>query len=419
MRRSSGLSLPPWCGGPVRVLLVAAFVSSVGVFLVVPYLGIYLRDTAGLSSATVGLLLGLTYWGTRVSGLAAGALAHRWGMRRVMVLGNLLRVAGYVLLLGDSLAQITCAVLLIGTGAGVFFPVAKAYLLRVVDEEHQLKAIAARNMCANTGVALGPLVGMLVFVQGPQGLFLLAAAAFGALNVLLLRLPIRQDGDGPAPAYWRNAAALALRRPVVLVTAATTLLGVAVVQLESTFPLLVSRGPSTWLAGALFLINALLVIVVQPPVMKAVAGGGVRTVFVTGFALFAASFVLLSAPGSLWPVWLVAVGVFSVAEVGVSLWIDDRVRALGADDATTIYGLSGVGDACGGLAGALLGASLIGGAHSSPDVWNGYWALAPMLMAAVLALGPLLPAAPRTGRSRPTRQAGRSPDPSTKGDAPR
>ena len=49
--------------------------------------------------------------------------------------------------------------------------------------------------------------------------------------------------------------------------------------------------------------------------------------------------------------WLVAVGVFSVAEVGVSLWIDDRVRAQGADDATTVYGLSGVGDACGGLAG--------------------------------------------------------------------
>jgi DHA1 family multidrug resistance protein-like MFS transporter len=313
-------------------------------------------------------------------------------------------------------------VLLIGIGAGVFFPVAKACLLRVVDEEHQLKAIAARNMCANTGVALGPLVGMLVFVQGPQGLFLLAAGAFGALNVLLLRLrlPQRQDGGEPAPAYWRNAAALAVRRPVVLVTAATTLLGVAVVQLESTFPLLVARGPSTWLAGALFLINALLVIVVQPPVMKVVAGGGARPVFVAGFALFAASFVLLSAPGSLWPVWLVAVGVFSVAEVGVSLWIDDRVRAQGADDATTVYGLSGVGDACGGLAGAFLGASLIGDAHSSSaDVWSGYWALAPMLMAAVLALGPLLPATPRTRRSRATRHEGRCPDPSTKGAVPR
>ena len=151
------------------VLLIAAFVSSVGVFLVVPYLGLYLRDTAGLSSATVGLLLGLNYWGTRVSGLAAGALVHRWGMRPVMLLGNLLRVAGYLLLLGDSLAQVTCAVLLIGIGAGVFFPVAKACLLRVVDEEHQLKAIAARNMCANTGVALGPCRGRRGCSCSPPG----------------------------------------------------------------------------------------------------------------------------------------------------------------------------------------------------------------------------------------------------------
>ncbi|MER7623371.1 MFS transporter [Streptomyces sp. NPDC126503] len=413
--------LPPWCDGPVLVLLVAAFVSGVGVFLVVPYLALHLRDGAGLSSAAVGLLLGLSYWSTRVSGLAAGALTQRWGMRRVMVFGSLLRVAGYPLLLGDSLAQVTCAVLLIGTGAGVFLPVARAALLRAVAEEHQLKAIGVRNMCANAGAALGPLAGMLVFVRGPVVLFVLAAAAFAALIPLLwrLRLPEAKGGAGTGPAYWRGAVALAGRRPVLLITAATTLLGLAVVQLESAFPLLVTSGPSVRPAGGLFLVNAALVIVAQSAVTRAVTGRGVRPVFVAGFALFAAAFVLLSAPASWWPLWLLAIGAFSVGEVAVSLWIDDRVRAQGADDATTVYGVSGVGDACGGLVGALFGAALIGGTqHSTPaaDGWSGYWALAPLLMAVVLALIPLLPASARTGA--PGRAAEAMTDPGAEVTAP-
>ncbi|MFF5426249.1 MULTISPECIES: MFS transporter [unclassified Streptomyces] len=397
---------PPWCDGPVLVLLVAAFVSGAGVFLVVPYLALHLRDGAGLSSAAVGLLLGLSYWSTRVSGLAAGALTHRWGMRRVMVFGNLLRVAGYPLLLGDSLAQMTCAVLLIGTGSGVFSPVARAALLRAVAGEHQLKAASVRALCANAGMALGPLVGMLVFVRGSAALFVLAAVVFAALSPLLwrLRLPEAGDGSGAGPAYWRGAVALAGRRPVLLITAATTLLGLAVVQLESAFPLLVVGGASVWPAGGLFVVNAVLLIVAQGPVTRAVAGRGARPVFVAGFALLAAAFVLLSAPGSWWPLWLLAIGVFGVGEVGVGLWIDDRVRAQGADDATTVYGLSGVGDACGGLVGALFGAALIGGAEhptAAGDGWSGYWALAPLLMAAVLALIPLLPASARTGGPGP------------------
>ncbi|MFI9503651.1 MFS transporter [Nocardia sp. NPDC052566] len=409
-------ALPAWCRGPARTLLFGAFLSSVGVFLVVPYLAIYLRDAAALAAATVGLLLGLNYWSTRVFGMAAGAVAHRWGMRRTMVAGNLLRAVGYLLLLGDSPARVTCAVLLIGAGAGVYFPVAKACLLHVVDDEHQLEAIAARNMCANAGVALGPLIGMLVFVHGPAGLFILAAAAFGVLNILLLplRLPPNAGRTETAPAYWRGTAALAVRRPVVLVIVATTLLGLAIVQLDSTFPLLVSRGPSTWLAGALFLINALLVIVVQQPVAKVVATMGDRTSFGIGFALFAASFALLSVPESLWVLWLVAVGVFSVAEVSVSLSIDNRVRTQGADQATTIYGLAGIGDAFGGLAGAMLGASLAGTAQASAG-WSDYWVLAPMVLIAVLVASPLLSPTLRT-EQRDTADHHR-PRESTKGDA--
>lgn len=389
---------PVWCTGPVLVLLFGAFVSCVGVLFVAPYLSLYLHERAGLSATTVGLLLGLSYWATRVSGIVAGALTNRLGPRAVMLLGNGLRTGGYLLLITDSVPLLAAALLIVGVGSGIFFPVSKGYLLRLVDEEHQLRAIAVRNVFANAGVAVGPLAGLLVFVQGPGLLFTLAAGIFGVLTVLLLRLP-RVVEDTPVPRYWRAAARLAVRRSVVLVMLATALLGLAIVQLESAFPMLVARGPSTALVSALFLVNALVVIVAQPVMVKAVSALSSRGSMAGGFALFAVSYAVLSVPSGLWPLWLAAVVVFSLAEVWVSLWIDDRVRREGAEEATTIYGVSGVSDACGGLGGAFLGTVLVGtGTGALPGLDSAYWLLGLLVLLAVAGMWAAVPTSWAYGR---------------------
>lgn len=396
---------PDWCTGPVLVLLLGAFVSSVGVLLVAPFLSIYLHRTGGVPAAAVGLLLGVSYWSTRASGLVAGALAGRMPPRRVMLSGNGMRAAGYLLLATGSPAWITAAVLLVGTGSGLFFPVSKAYLLRLVDDEHQLPAISARNVCANTGVALGPLLGMAVFAAGPRLLFPAAAAVFGLLTLVLLRLP-EVGGEPPAASYWRSAAALAVRRSVVVVMVGTALLGLAVVQLESALPLLVARGPTTALAGLVFLVNAGIVVAAQPAAVRVVTRLPGRASTAGGFGLFAAGILLVSVPPAVWPLWLAGVVLFSAGEVWVSLWIDDRVRREEPAAVAAVYGLSGVSDACGGFAGAWLGTALAGSHGAAvPGLPSSYWTLAVAVTAAAALACALLPgpghpppAAQRAGR---------------------
>lgn len=404
------LRLPEWCTGSVLVLLLGAFTSSVGVLFVAPYLSIHLYRSGGLSAAAVGVILGLSYWSTRASGLAAGALADRIGQRRVMLFGNGLRAVGYLLLTGQSVAQIVVAVLLVGTGSGLFFPVSKAHLLHLVDEKHQLNAIAARNVFANAGVAIGPLLGMVVFATGPWLLFVSAAAAFGALTLLLLRLPEVRHG-GAASHYWRNAARMLGRRSIVLIILATTVLGLAIVQLESAFPLLVGeKGGTTALAGVLFLVNAIVVIVAQPVMVKVVTRLSVRQSLTGGFVLFASSFALLATPSSLWPLWLAGIVVFSLAEVWVSLWIDDRVREEGQHEAATIYGFSGLGDAFGGLGGALLGTALVGwDSGPLPGFSSAYWTLGALLLISTLGVQALVPRAARRSATSESERAGAHP----------
>ncbi|WP_181799606.1 MFS transporter [Kitasatospora acidiphila] len=380
--------LPAWCTRPVLVLLLASFISSVGVLLFAPYLALYLHRDEGLPAGLAGIVLGLSYWSTRAVGLVAGGLADRFGPVRVMVAGNAVRAVGVLLLTGTSPLQITLAVLLVGGGAGLFFPISKACLLRLVDSESQLKALAARNVCANAGVAIGPLAGMAVFAHGPALLLDAAAVVFGGLTLVLLVVP-----EGPRrPAgvsYWSSVARVLASRTVIVAVLATTVLGAAIVQLESAFPLLAGQGaPAT--VGILFLVNAGMVIVAQPALVKAVARFSARSSMSGGLLCFAVSFAVAAAAGGRW-LWLAAaVVVFSIAEVWVSLWIDDLVRREGADNAATIYGISGLGDAFGGLAGAMVGGVLVAADSGLvPGVRNSYWLLGAAVLVA-MAIGQLL-----------------------------
>ena len=144
----------PRLGGMNReeVLLHAgAFLSSVGVLLVAPYLAVYLTRDLGWSNTAAGFVIGLSFCFTRAAALASGWLCRRVPALTVMHSGNALRIVGYLLLLRDDAASTTAALVLTGAGAGLYFPAAKELLLRVVPEERQLRSLAVRNGAANLG----------------------------------------------------------------------------------------------------------------------------------------------------------------------------------------------------------------------------------------------------------------------------
>src|SRR5689334_4104216 len=92
--------------------------------------------------------------------LPAGALADRYGRKRLLLVGLLLfGLASAAATLTSSPAQLIGIRAVMGIGAAILTPVALAVLPVIFREEERAKAIAVAMMGMGLGVPLGPLVG--------------------------------------------------------------------------------------------------------------------------------------------------------------------------------------------------------------------------------------------------------------------
>lgn len=92
--------------------------------------------------------------------LPAGALADRYGRKRLMLIGlALFGLASVAAALTHNAGQLIAIRALMGIGAAILTPVTLAVLPVIFREEERAKAIAFAAMGMGLGVPLGPLVG--------------------------------------------------------------------------------------------------------------------------------------------------------------------------------------------------------------------------------------------------------------------
>ncbi|OKJ25830.1 hypothetical protein AMK22_32565 [Streptomyces sp. CB01580] len=95
--------------------------------------------------------------------LGAGALADRWGRKRVFLTGTAAMAAGaLVLLLADNLATLLTGQAIAGLGGALITPSSLALITHAVrDPRRRAGAIAAWAAASGLGLAIGPLVAGL------------------------------------------------------------------------------------------------------------------------------------------------------------------------------------------------------------------------------------------------------------------
>jgi MFS family permease len=127
----------------------------------------------------------------------AGKLADRWGVHRVLALGQALFALGAVLgLLGGSLALLVAARVTMAAGGALLMPAALAVLRNTTAPERRARVFGAFGAAMGLAAALGPLAGgVLVEAFGWRAIFL------ANLPVLAVAAPlVRGTVDSRAPA---------------------------------------------------------------------------------------------------------------------------------------------------------------------------------------------------------------------------
>jgi predicted MFS family arabinose efflux permease len=245
---------------PVQLLLVNQLTINIGFYMLMPYLAGYLSAELAMAAWMVGLVLGMRNLSQQGMFLLGGSLADRIGYKPMILAGLGLRVVGFAMLgLVDSLPGLIVASALTGLAGALFNPAVRAYLAAEAGER-KVEAFALFNVFYQTGILVGPLIGLALTAVDFRLTCLVAAFVFLVLTVLQWRsLPARAgspSGDSVL-ADWRLI--LSNRRFVLFALAMT---GSYVLSFQVYLALPLASG-SAVLTAALFAVSGVLAVAGQ------------------------------------------------------------------------------------------------------------------------------------------------------------
>jgi hypothetical protein len=323
-----------------RPLALAALIDWTGTGLWLTVSTLFFARVVGLRPTEIGLGLAAAGVAGMVAVMPVTGLTRRWPAAPVAVVLQVCRGLAFLsyLAVGSAPTFVAAAVLV----AVVDRPAATVIQVlvgRMVPEGDRNGTMASLHVAQNVGVAAGAALGALVLLRPDRASFgvvvVADAASFLVAAWLIARMarrtPERLPPPEPAPPPRRIALPAAARDPrFTLLTLGNGVLALHVPLLNVVTPLWLAqetRAPVA-LMGGLYLVNTALVVGVQLPVARSVAGvrGGVRAAWTAaaciaagGAALaFAARAPVAGAAGLL----VLAVVLLTLAEVhqNVAAW---------------------------------------------------------------------------------------------------
>jgi MFS family permease len=330
-----------WLGLPAvrgRGSLVAAMaVDSIGTGLFLPFAVLYFLHTTALPLTLIGAGLTTAYLVALPTPVAVGPLLDRFGPRRVIAAGNLLSVlafTGYIFV--GSLWQLILAALVASVGQATFWTATRALVAVIARPAERGSWFAMQATIRNAGYGLGGILGAVAVSAGSRWAYLLLAAVNAASFLLAAALVLRwrppAEGDprtgrpDTPPSQLETAGGgyrhLLRDRALILVVGLNVAFVLCLSVLTVLLAVYITRvlGLPAWLAGALFTVNTVLVVILQTATTRRVGGYRPERVLQAAAGCYAAALLLFWAltitPHQLLVVVLLAAIVtFTVAEV--------------------------------------------------------------------------------------------------------
>jgi dipeptide/tripeptide permease len=365
----------------------------------------------GFREQSVGFLQSIVYAATYVLPILGGALADRYGYRRMLLVAFSLLAAGYFAAgHASTYGLVFLALLVMATGSGLFKPIISGTVARTTDESNSALGFGIYYWMINLGAFLAPLV--VSVLKGFSWRYVFVASALYTGLMLLPTLFVFRDpqgvGGGNGLRSERDSLAGAeggprgVRRstPRNDKSLREVLLGAAEVLADARFMLMivvysgfwvlyfqnfgsvlwylrdfVDRAPVsaavtsllrglglpwtfTFDAEHVTVVNAGTIILLQVLVSRLVKDWKALPTMVTGMALGAAGFLLLASSRSAW-VLVLGISVFSIGEMTAHPKYYSFVGQVAPADRKAVYmGYAFLYGVFGSLLGSSLGAFL-------------------------------------------------------------
>jgi len=361
-------------------------------------LAIYLTDSVatgglGFSEQSVGFLQGLVYALTYIIPIVGGALADRYGYRRMLLIAFTLMTAGYFVT-GHMSAYgaVMASLILLATGAGLFKPIISGTIARSTNESNSGLGFGIYYWMINVGAFLAPLV--VSYLKGLSWSYVFTASSLYCALMLLPTVVVYRDPPGTGSAVKIRAV----------------LQGAAVVLADARFMLMIVLYSGFWIlyfqnfgsvlwflrdfidaapvdrafgaigiplkfdAEHVTVVNAGTIILLQVIVSKLVQKAKPLMTMSSGMFLGVVGFVCLAFASTIW-MFIAGIVIFSIGEMTAHPKYFSYVGLVAPADRKAVYmGYSFLY----GVVGSLIGSNLGGAMYEamlkplvgSPDAWG-------------------------------------------------
>jgi MFS family permease len=327
--RSYLRSLNPRLPAEVWTLQAGGLANSFGNGVVLPFLIIYLHNVRDVSLGVAGLVAASNSVCALCSGLGAGSLADRFGPRRTLTASLLVMAVAYGLFpLIHSAWHAVLLNSLAGIGSGAFWPSQSSLLTRLTPPDRRHAAFAQQRVTMNLGMGLGGLVGGAIATTAHPWtfdvLFLVDTATFLVFAAVLTRVPSGRPAADPEQPSASGYSELVHDSAFMRFAALNVLFIVAATFVFELLPPFAKdqAGVSEQGVGAIWFVNAFLIVLIQLPIAKLVEGRRRMRALALMALIWAASLMIVLVGGA----WfegtaaaLVFVGAASLFAVGECL----------------------------------------------------------------------------------------------------
>jgi MFS family permease len=254
-----------------KVLLASALIENIAFGLILPYLTIYMTRELDISDTLAGVVLASWTLAGVPAVILGGMLADKIGRRFVLLTSlGLMSVTMMLYFFASGFASLLAIVIADSFVGSLYMPAANAMVADVIPSQERPNAYSAIRIGWNSGMVIGPAIGVFIVVTySIRELFLFGAAilAFAFLLNVLLVPETRPESALQEEVTFRKVMAVSRNRPFLLLIILTGCLWFFMTQWMSVLAVYATSPDDLNLAesvpGTLFVINALMVVSLQ------------------------------------------------------------------------------------------------------------------------------------------------------------
>lgn len=191
------------------VVVLTRFIDALGSTILFPFFSLYVTQKFGVGMTQAGILLGMNSFFALAGSTVGGALADRFGRRKIILFGLVFSALSSLSLgLANSIQMMYPLIVVVGLLASVANPAHEAMLADVLPESKRQEGYGILRVVFNYAWIVGTALGGLIATRSFFALFVIDAVISCIVAAILFRLlpetkPKVQEEAGRKPeSFW-------------------------------------------------------------------------------------------------------------------------------------------------------------------------------------------------------------------------